>query len=272
MRRFAWLLVVALGTVPAGPARAQDSTVQRARVNDMEMAYRVRGTGEPLLLLHGFGGCSLQWEPVIERLSAQYRLIIPDLRGHGGSTNPGKTFTHRQSAEDVAALLDRLGLRRVRAMGISTGGMTLLHLATKHPDRLEAMVLIGATSYFPEEARAIMRQAAREPRSPSPRERSCAVRGEEQFRELQREFSAFQNSYDDMNFTAPFLGTIKARTLIVHGDRDGFFPVHIPVEMYRAIPGSALWIVPNGGHVPIFGPRTEQFLEVALDFLRGTDR
>jgi pimeloyl-ACP methyl ester carboxylesterase len=55
----------------------------------------------------------------------------------------------------------------------------------------------------------------------------------------------------------------------VHGDRDEFFPVTIPVEMYQAIPGAALWIVPRGGHVPIIGRRSAQFLDVALEFLRG---
>ena len=91
-------------------------------------------------------------------LAEHYQLIIPDLRGHGRSTNPSGAFTHRQSALDVYALLDQLGVKRFKAMGISTGGMTLLHMATQQRDRVEAMVLIGATSYFPEEARAIMRE------------------------------------------------------------------------------------------------------------------
>jgi pimeloyl-ACP methyl ester carboxylesterase len=55
----------------------------------------------------------------------------------------------------------------------------------------------------------------------------------------------------------------------VHGDRDEFFPVDIPVEMYRAIPGSALWIIPQGGHVPIFGEHAGEFQDAALQFLRG---
>jgi pimeloyl-ACP methyl ester carboxylesterase len=55
----------------------------------------------------------------------------------------------------------------------------------------------------------------------------------------------------------------------VHGDRDEFFPVSISVEMYRAIPGAALWIVPGGGHVPIEGRPSTQFLDEALEFLRG---
>lgn len=72
-----------------------------------------------------------------------------------------------------------------------------------------------------------------------------------------------------MNFTAPLLGTIKARTLIVHGDRDELFPVSIPVEMYRALPASALWIIPHGDHVPIFGAHARAFQDIVLPFLRG---
>jgi pimeloyl-ACP methyl ester carboxylesterase len=72
-----------------------------------------------------------------------------------------------------------------------------------------------------------------------------------------------------MNFTEPYLATITARTLIVHGDRDEIFPVDIPFQMYRAIPRSYLWIVPNGGHIPIFGKSAGIFQDKALAFLRG---
>ena len=205
-----------------------------------------------------------------ERLAETYQLIIPDLRGHGRSTNPSGTFTHRQSALDVYAMLDQLGVKRFKAMGISTGGMTLLHMATQQRDRVEAMVLIGATSSFPEEARAIMREVAKDSFPPDLRQMygRCATRGDPQMSQLAAQFGRFKDSYDDMNFTAPFLGSITARTLIVHGDRDEFFPVSIPVEMYRAIPGAALWIVPEGGHVPVFGSHLREFQEVTLTFLQ----
>ena len=72
-----------------------------------------------------------------------------------------------------------------------------------------------------------------------------------------------------MNFTPPYLGTITARTLIVHSDRDPLFPLNIPLEMHRAIRGSALWIVPYGGHIPIFGAHAREFLDIAIPFLRG---
>lgn len=156
-------------------------------------------------------------------------------------------------------------------MGISTGGMTLIHMATQQPDRVEAMVLIGATIYFPEQAREIMRQTTVEGLTEQKWEayRSRHKRGDDQIRALVSQFHGFKDSYDDMNFTPPYLATIQARTFIVHGDRDEFFPVAIPVEMYRSIPKSYLWIIPNGGHVPIFGENQAAFTDKASAFLAG---
>ncbi len=62
---------------------------------------RKYGVGKPLVLLHGFGGCAQNWHPFTAKLSERHRLIVVDLRGHGHSTNPENTFTHRQAASDV---------------------------------------------------------------------------------------------------------------------------------------------------------------------------
>ncbi len=265
------VIVCVWSTVWLSPVRAQVPVPDKvAHLSGMDMHYRVLGSGEPLVLLHGFGGCGDDWQPVVDVFAKQYQVIIPDLRGHGWSTNPAKTFTHRQSAADVFALLDQLEIQHVKAMGISSGGMTLLHMATRQPGRVDAMVLIGATPYFTEQARTIMAGSGQQmPPEVLAMYRRCAKQGEDQMHELIREFTAFKDSYDDMNFTPPLLSTIKARTLIVQGDRDVFFPVALPVEMYRAIPGSALWIVPQGGHVPIFGPRLDEFESIAAEFLKG---
>jgi len=79
----------------------------------------------------------------------------------------------------------------------------------------------------------------------------------------------FADSYDDVNFTPPYLGTIAAETLIVFGDRDPFYPVSIAMELYRAIPRSYLWVVPHGGHGPVFRDQAPQFAAIALEFLSG---
>jgi pimeloyl-ACP methyl ester carboxylesterase len=242
-------------------------------LNGIEIYYRIIGEGEPLVLLHGFMQTGNVWDLIIDELAADYKMIIPDLRGHGLSTNPSGEFTHRQAALDVYALLDQLEIYHFKAMGISTGGMTLLHMATTQQERVEAMVLIGATSYFPEQARAIMRQSSPDSLSQSRLENMGQEhsRGAEQARSLLAQFNGFQDSYDDMNFTPPFLSTITASTLIVHGDRDVFFPVSIPVEQYDAIPNSFLWIVPNGGHVPLMHGDVNRsyFVHTVSRFLRG---
>ena len=244
---------------------ARGHTIQ---INDIEIYYDVHGTGKPLLLLHGFGGCTKNWNPFIPVLSEHYQLIVVDLRGHGHSTNPRNTFTHREAAVDVFLLLDKLGIDHFSAIGISSGGMTLLHMATSQPNRIDSMVLISATSHFPDQARDIMRAAsfAKMPQEVQEMYRECATRGDEQIRQLITQFNALSKNYDDMNFTTESLSTITARTLIVHGDRDRFFPVEIPENISRSIRDATLWIISGGEHVPIYDT-TIPFITRALRFL-----
>jgi pimeloyl-ACP methyl ester carboxylesterase len=270
----ATLLLSAVSAAGLAGARtaSQDSPAGRVLPLDgVELYFEERGAGPPLLLLHYFGGCARSWDPHVEALARHYRLVVPDLRGHGRSTLPSGAFTHREAARDVLALLDALGIERTRAMGMSSGGMTLLHAATQAPERLEAMVLIGATTHFPEQARAIMRRAVPEQMEPGELAQwaACAARGDEQTRAVIGLFHGMKDSYDDMTFTPPHLATITARTLIVHGDRDEFFPVDIAAGMYASIPHAYLWIVPNGDHIPVFGEAAEPFRELALEFLTG---
>ncbi len=200
-----------------------------------------------------------------------FQLIIPDLRGHGGSTNPSGQFTHRQAALDIFALLDYLEIEEFKAMGMSSGGMTLMHMATQQPERISSMVLIGATSHFPTEARQIMRETDPDNVSQDRMDqfREVHKHGDDQIYSILRMFNSMQDSYDDMNFTASYLSTIKAETLIVHGERDSFFSPTIAMEMYKAIPNSFLWIVPNGGHIPIYGKFEENFSKISEQFLLG---
>jgi pimeloyl-ACP methyl ester carboxylesterase len=242
---------------------------QTESINGVDLYFEVHGAGEPLLLLHGFSGCSQDWSMLIPQWADQFQLIIPDLRGHGRSSNPSATFRFSDAAADIVALLDYLGAGAVKGLGISGGGNVLLHVATRQPARVAAMVLVSATSYFPSQARAIMRQY---PDQITAADREVFRRrhpgGDPQIDALLGYTRAFADSYDDMNFTSPYLSTISARTLIVQGDRDPFYPVEISVEMARAIPNSSLWIVPGAGHGPVGGERWPEFLRTAFAFLR----
>jgi pimeloyl-ACP methyl ester carboxylesterase len=238
-------------------------------VNGMHMYFEVTGDGEPLLLLHGFTGIGSDWNIVFPKMPDKFRCILPDLRGHGRSTNPLSEYSFRQSALDVYTLLDSMGFDKFKAIGVSGGGQTLLHMATQQPGRVEAMVLVSSAPYFPEQARAIMRQMT--PESHSEAEwgmmRRRHVHGDDQTRALWKQAHGLHRSFTDVNFTPPYLSTITARTLIVHGDRDPLYPIHIPCELYQSIPASQLWIVHNAGHALIFQNQAPHFAETALSFL-----
>jgi pimeloyl-ACP methyl ester carboxylesterase len=243
-------------------------------INGFAMHYEDRGSGQPLLLLHGGLGIGDDWRHVFPSDPNGYRVVVPDLRGHGRSTNPAGMFTIRQCARDVIALLDRLEIAQARAIGLSLGAKTLLHIATAQPPRIEAMVLVSATPYFPEPLRAAAAQFTRQAYDSMPQAdreslRSRHVHGDDQIRLLYDMVHSFSTSHDDMTFTAPLLGAITARTLVVHGDRDPLYPVEVAVELFRAIPASALWVVPNGGHSPIFGEMAPIFASRALAHLAG---
>ena len=244
---------------------------QTVAVNGMQMYYVLHGEGEPLVLLHGFTGSSNDWTLFFDDLAKEYRLVIPDLRGHGRSTNPLKEFTFQQAALDVFALLDHLGIERFKAIGFSGGGNTLLHMATREPRRVVAMVLASATSYFPEQARILMRDYSGESLGDEEwrRLRQTHHFGDEQIEALFEQTRSWSDRFDVMNFTPPYLSSITARTLIVYGDRDFLYPVNIALEMYTAIPRSYLWIIPNAGHLPVFNNPLVPFTVGVLPFLRG---
>jgi pimeloyl-ACP methyl ester carboxylesterase len=225
--------------------------------------------GPPLLLLHGFSGCGRDFAWFVERFGARHRLIVPDLRGHGRSQSDLESWTHAQSATDVLELLAHLRISSCRAVGLSSGGNTLLHMATRLPECVSAMVLVSATTHFPEPTKALMARFTADslPETEWTRLRENHPGGDAQIHALLRHGQALAHS-TDMNFTPADLARIRARTLIVYGDRDPFYPVSIAVEMYEAIPDAALWVLPGAAHLPIFAPSERAaFIETAVAFL-----
>src|SRR5579871_2548632 len=97
-------------------------------INGIDLYYETYGEGEPLLLLHGFMGSGADWGQVFKSPPDGYRSIFPDMRGHGRSTNPLGSFSFRQSGLDMLALLDALRIGQCKAIGVSGGAQTLLHM------------------------------------------------------------------------------------------------------------------------------------------------
>jgi len=248
------------------------SKAETLKVDGIEMYYEIIGEGEPLILLHGWSQSGQTWSGVADDFAKHFQVIIPDLRGHGATDNPSREyFTMKQLALDVYALLDHLKIDSFRAMGISIGGVTLLHMATQQPNRIDSMVLIGAASYISSDQREIAHSTDPYaiPDDQMHRFREIHKHGDEQIIAMMEWQKIAADDYESTAFTPPYLATIKANTLIVHGERDRRVPVSIALEMYEAIPESYLWIVPNGGHVPIRNFYEENFIEVTEAFLLG---
>jgi pimeloyl-ACP methyl ester carboxylesterase len=220
-------------------------------VNGYRMHFALFGdpAGEPVLWISGWSGTGEDWQHIFKEVPAGFQVVGPDLQGNGASTGHQGKHSFRQSARDIFALLDHLGIHRVKGVGLSGGGIILLHMATQQPDRIEAMITISAPPYFPPQARAIQRQfsfaALDEAEKIRLRERCKG--GQEQIDWLVEQSHAMAETYDDVDFTPPLLGTITARTLIVFGDIDPLYPVRLAFELREAIPRSSLWVVPNGG-------------------------
>ena len=114
----------------------------------VQLSFSRSGTGSAtVVLLHGYCGSRRYWDAVVPLLSADYDVIVPDLRGHGESPAPElPVYTMEQLADDTAALLDSLQLDRVYVIGHSLGGYATLAFAERHPDRLLGFGLVHSTS------------------------------------------------------------------------------------------------------------------------------
>jgi 3-oxoadipate enol-lactonase len=105
------------------------------------LAYDESGAGSPVVLLHAGIADRRMWRPVAERLSAHHRVVRYDLRGYGESSPPPDRVAHH---DDLAALLDHLGIARAALVACSFGGAVALDAALAHPDRVAALALFGS--------------------------------------------------------------------------------------------------------------------------------
>ncbi|ANE45147.1 alpha/beta hydrolase [Paenibacillus swuensis] len=119
--------------------------------NGLEMSYLDEGSATaeqaPVVLLHGYCGSSAYWEKFIPMISEDYRVIAPDLRGHGNSSAPQGAYSMEIMAEDIRLLLEELELNKVHLLGHSLGGYITLAFAETHSDSLKSFGLIHSTGY-----------------------------------------------------------------------------------------------------------------------------
>ena len=151
---------------------AQDKYFDAARVR---LRYVDHGTGEPVVLVHGYGNTADIWADnrIVQDLSRNYRVIVFDLRGHGKSDKPHDPARYgREMTLDVVRLLDHLGIQRAHIVGYSLGGHLVSQLLTLHPERfLSATLIAGAGRFDWSDLRARQAEAVA-----SDRERECISR------------------------------------------------------------------------------------------------
>jgi 3-oxoadipate enol-lactonase len=119
-----------------------------ANINGVQLAYRDEGAGRPLLLIHAFPLSGAMWNPQLAALSPSYRVIVPDLRGFGASQIVPGGASLDQYADDLAGLLDQLGLRSepVALGGLSMGGYIAFAFLRRYHERVNALILADTRS------------------------------------------------------------------------------------------------------------------------------
>lgn len=238
---------------------------ETANVNGIELYYEVYGKGEPLLLLHGWTQSSQFWSEYIPDYAERFKVYAIDLRGHGRTSQLTSDFTIEKSALDILALLDHLKIKKVKAIGLSYGGLTILQLASLHPERLESMILIGVShNYDGGENTNLDNTFSYESLPDTFVEELKATHfgGESQIRALFDPDLDYKIELGDKD-----LHSIRSATLIVNGDRDEILGVAPAILLHKKLPNSELWIVPNTGHIAIVGANQDHFLEKSVQFL-----
>jgi 3-oxoadipate enol-lactonase len=241
---------------------------QRIKSGDAEIVYWSLGDGSPAVLLHPFPANHEFWLPVAEALATRYRLILPDLRGHGESGVGEGPATMEKHATDIARVMDAAEVGRAPLIGVSIGGYVLFEFWRKYRGRVAALGLCNtkAPADSPE-ARAGRLQAANdvldrgtEPffesmipkligkttREMRPDLVDAALRmmrkmSPEDVAQVQRGMAARPNSVETLK-------TINVPTLLVTGDEDLLTGINEAELMRQHIPASQLRIIPKAGH------------------------
>jgi pimeloyl-ACP methyl ester carboxylesterase len=132
------------------PKKSRDSKSKQApeskfaNVNGARLHYLIEGTGAPVLLLHGYAETSHMWRPLMAKLADTNTVIAPDLRGAGQSSTPAAGYTKAEMAQDIHALMRKLGYDRIRIAGHDIGLMVAYAYAAQYPDEVDRIALMDA--------------------------------------------------------------------------------------------------------------------------------
>ncbi|MCO1577326.1 alpha/beta hydrolase [Crossiella sp. SN42] len=271
-----------------------------ADVNGTRLYYQDVGTGEPMILIPGLGLDHTYYALGVPALSAELRTIAVDLRGVGRSTKDEDVeYSVRLWAEDIALLIEHLGLAGAHVLGTSLGGSIALALAARHPAKVRSLIAVGAFSElnlsvelnYSLRKRLIAKLGMSEDvadfialwimtpgflESEAGREVAANIRAgvRENSPEIYR---AFLDAILALGRREPggavppltaALSSITAPTLVACADNDHFIPAELSALIHRAIPHSKFVEVSGGGHIP-FIEAPDRITREVLDFVRA---
>lgn len=246
------------GARPADATGIQPALIDsgHAPVNGISMYYEVHGspTGVPLVLLHGGGSTiDVTFGRMLPLLARTRRVIAVEEQGHGRTTDRAAPVRFETSADDVAALLRHLGIARADLLGFSNGASVGLQVAIRHPALVRSLVFASAMTRRDGAQSELWQFMAQADFSTMPRPLKDAFLrvnpDTAQLRVMHDKDAERMRNFQEV--PAALLGSVRARTLILIGDRDIVTPGHA-VELTRLIPGARLMVVP-GGHGDYLG-------------------
>jgi pimeloyl-ACP methyl ester carboxylesterase len=288
-RRVVLATVILLTCPAASPGQERDAITGRgfASVNGTRLFYEVRGKGEPVVLIHGGQLDSRMWDDQFDLFAKRYRVLRYDVRGYGGSPRGDRPYS---DAEDLAALLDYVGMPKTHLVGLSLGGRIALDFALLRPQRVASLTLSGPglagfdTTFTEEDGRmfAILMAARddgpdkaaelwlRDPYMAPAMEHARLV---PRLRLLARENASewLANPFLQRSPRPPAakrLGDIKAPTLLLIGGRDTKRSKEIVAALAKGIAGAKKVEFPKAGHM-LNMEEPEAFNRAVLEFLRG---
>ncbi len=244
-------------------AAAAEITRGHARIDDVELYYEDRGTGTPLLLLHGGFGHTGSWQHQAAAFAAAgYRVVAVDSRGQGRSTLGERPLGYTRMADDVLGLMDHLGLARAHLVGWSDGGNIGLDIAMRHPERLLKLVAFGA-NYRVDGVRGDVGENPRFAAYVAQAERDYAARSPqpERWDELVTRISAMWAR--EPNHADAALRAVDLPVLVLHGETEEA----IAEALAGLIPGARFVTLPGTGHFAMW-EQPDTFNRAVLDFLR----
>ncbi len=240
------------------------------KLDDISMYVEQRGSGEPIIFLHGGMGSANSWPDQVEFFSKNYRVITPDSRGQARTSDSKAPLTYHLMAEDTVHLMDKLNIPSAYIVGWSDGGNIGIDMAIHHPERVKKLVAYGANinpaglqKPFLDYLRTVtpekmQRDNGREYLALSPTPEHLPVMAEK----IRVMWLA------EPNFSAADLAKITSPTLIMDGQQEELIRPDHAKEIAALIPSAKLVMLPNVGHYGTF-KTPKQWNDAVANFLKA---